>query len=300
MKWIHRAKFLTLLLLVCCFSSQAESLTVVYPEVKAPYDKIFQQITRGIAEEADEEILEIKLSNQFDPDDAAKKITTDKVIALGKRGLQVARKIYKDKPVVVGALPIRPNGISGVSLTADPDELFDYLHELAPKITKVTVLYTPASAWVIDDAKEKAKAKGLSLNGIKVENIREAVKAYDRIFAREDLSQTAIWLPLDPITANDKIIVPVILEKAWSNKMVVFSSKPNHAKRGALFSAIPNNELLGRQLVRLVEKISAQPLPSIVKPLKTVKLAVNLRTAAHLGYEYGSGKRSGFALTFPK
>lgn len=301
MKWIHRSKLLTsALLLACCFFSRAEPITVVYPEVKAPYDKIFQQITRGIAEEAKEDILELKLGDKFDPGDAVEKITTDKVIALGKRGLQVAKKIYKEKPVVVGALPIRPNGISGVSLTADPEELFDYLHELAPEVTKVTVLYTPASAWVIDDARQKAKARGLSLNSIKVENIREAVKAYDRLFAREDLNKTAIWLPLDPITANDKIIVPVILEKAWSNKIVVFSSKPNHAKRGALFSAIPNNELLGRQLVRLIEKISEKPLPPIVNPLKTVKLAVNLRTAAHLGYEYGSGKRSGFALTFPK
>jgi len=300
-KWIHRSKLLTsALLLACCFFSRAEPITVVYPEVKAPYDKIFQQITRGIAEEAKEDILELKLGDKFDPGDAVEKITTDKVIALGKRGLQVAKKIYKEKPVVVGALPIRPNGISGVSLTADPEELFDYLHELAPEVTKVTVLYTPASAWVIDDARQKAKARGLSLNSIKVENIREAVKAYDRLFAREDLNKTAIWLPLDPITANDKIIVPVILEKAWSNKIVVFSSKPNHAKRGALFSAIPNNELLGRQLVRLIEKISEKPLPPIVNPLKTVKLAVNLRTAAHLGYEYGSGKRSGFALTFPK
>ena len=284
----------------CCFFVSAEPLTVIYPDVKAPYDKIFQQITQGIAEETQDNILQIKLPVKFDAADTAKQITTDQVIALGKRGLLVAREIYKKKPVVVGALPIKPNGISGISLTADPDELFDYLHELAPEINKITVFYTPASAWVINDAQTKAAAKGLTLNGIKVENIREAVKAYDRFFAREDLSKTAIWLPLDPITANDKIIVPVILEKAWSNKIVVFSSKPNHAKRGALFSAIPNNQLLGRQLVQLVQRISKQPLPAVVKPLKTVKLAVNLRTAAHLGYEYGSGKRSGFALTFPK
>ena len=300
MKWIHSRILLTLSIVNLCFTASAEPLTVIYPDVKPPYDKIFQQITQGIDEEAQDGIIHLKLSGKFDPVEIAKKITTQKVIALGKRGLLVARQIYQDKSVVVGALPIKPNGISGVSLMADPEELFDSLHDLAPEITTVTVLYTSASAWIIPIAQQKADARGLTLNSIKVDNIRDAVKAYDQIFTDVDLTKTAIWLPLDPITANDKIIVPVILEKAWSNKMVVFSSKPNHAKRGALFSAMPNNKLLGKQLVHLVDKISKPSHPSVVKPLDTVKLAVNLRTAAHLGYDYGSSKRSGFALTFPK
>jgi len=109
----------------------------------------------------------------------------------------------------------------------------------------------------------------------------------------------AIWLPLDPVTANEKIVVPTILEKAWNNKMVVFSSKPAHAKRGALFSALPNNELLGQQLANLIKPVNYQSTPSTVKTLDSIKLAVNLRTAAHLGFDYNSKERSQFALTFP-
>lgn len=277
----------------------AEELTVVYPEVKAPYDIIFQQITRGIESEFNGKVHHLKLPRKFDAKAQANAITTQKIIALGNRGMRIAKELYNDKPVVVGALPIKPNGISGVSLMADPDILFDSLHELAPEITSITVLYSPASEWIISEAQTKALAKGLILHPIAVDDIKAAVIAYNKIFEGSDLEKMAIWLPLDPVTANEKIIVPTILEKAWENKMVVFSSKPTHAKRGALFSALPDNELLGQQLSRLINNVNYKSRPSTVKTLEKIKLAVNLRTAAHLGFDYNTNERSGFALTFP-
>ena len=283
-----------------CNAVHAENVTVIYPDIKAPYDKIFQQITNGIKTEFNGEVFHLKLPRKFNPVTQANKITTQKVIALGKRGMRIAREIYKEKPVVVGALPIKPNGISGVSLMADPDILFESLNELAPEVSIITVLYSPASSWIIKEAAIKAKAKGFTLNHIAVDDIKTAVKAYSAIFEGQDLDKMAIWLPLDPITANEKIIVPTILEKAWENKMVVFSSKPTHAKRGALFSALPDNELLGKQLARLINSVDYKSRPSTVKTLAKIKLAVNLRTAAHLGFDYNSNERSDFALTFPK
>lgn len=297
---IKSLNFLFILLLLSFYIEvSAEELTVVYPEVKAPYDKIFQQITRGIESEFNGTVHHLKLPRKFDAKAQAKAITTQKIIALGNRGMRIAKQLYNDKPVVVGALPIKPNGISGVSLMADPDILFDSLHELAPEITSITVLYSPASEWIISEAQTKAQAKGLILHPIAVDDIKAAVIEYNKIFEGSDLEKMAIWLPLDPVTANEKIIVPTILEKAWENKMVVFSSKPTHAKRGALFSALPDNELLGQQLSRLINTVNYKSRPSTVKTLEKIKLAVNLRTAAHLGFDYNSNERSGFALTFP-
>lgn len=283
-----------------CLTVHAEKITVVYPEVNPPYDIIFQQITQGIETEFNGEVIRLELPNKFDAPAIAKSITTYKIIALGKRGMRIAKELYKEKPVVVGALPIKPNGISGVSLMADPDMLFNSLHELAPEVTTITILYSPASAWIIEDAQKKATAKGLKLNPIAVDDLKAAVKAYNDIFENGNLENMAIWLPLDPITANEQIIVPAVLEKAWDNKMVVFSSKPTHAKRGALFSALPDNELLGRQLAKLINSVNYKDRPSTVKTLEKIKLAVNLRTAAHLGFDYNTNERSGFALTFPK
>lgn len=287
-----------MLSLLSLYSYANDKVTVLYPDVGAPYDVIFNQINVGIASEFNGSVTKIKLPKTFDAKKISSTIKTNKVIALGKGGWTVAKQIYKDKPVVVGALPIKPNGISGVSLMASPEILFESLKELAPQVKTITVVYTDASAWIIDKAKQQAQNQGFLLNPIKVVDIRDAVKKYDELFDNKALEHQALWLPLDPITANDKVIVPTILEKAWANKMVVFSSKPTHAKRGALFSAVPDNELLGKQLAKMVNDISEKP-KSLVTPLNDIKLAVNLRTAAHLGFNYGTSTTSGFALTFP-
>lgn len=299
MNWIRLSLLICCLLFSSTFSTFAEEVTVVYPDVKAPYDTIFQKINLGIKKEFDGDIKLIKIPSKFSAEEVANQIKTDKVIALGRRGLIVAKEIYQKKPVVVGALPITPNGIAGVSLMASPDILFGSLNELAPNVKKVTVLYTQASAWIISSAEEKAKKFGLELVSIPVDDIKAAVMTYNDIFEQDDPEENAIWLPLDPVTANDKVVVPAILKKAWENKMVVFSSKPTHAKRGALFSAIPDNEMLGKQLAKLVNTFDYQKRPSTVAPLDQIKLAVNLRTAAHLGYNYDSKEKSKFALTFP-
>lgn len=291
-----------LLLFFSGFSSHAstEKVTVIYPDVSSPYDKIFSQIINGIESELDNKVIQLKLPRSFNKNEVIQSISTQQVIALGKRGLSIAREVYKEKSVVIGALPIAPNVISGVSLMAAPKALFNSLHELAPQVTTITVLYSIASAWIIDDAKVEAKKRGLVLNAISVENLKSAVTTYNNLFESNKSENMAIWLPLDPITANEKIIVPKILEKAWEKKIVVFSSKPTHAKRGALFSALPDNFTLGKQLASLIKSVSNKESASIVKPLNTIKLAVNLRTAAHLGFNYQPSEVSKFTLTFPK
>lgn len=298
MNWIRI--FLVNIFLCFALSSfaSARSLTVVYPDVKAPYDVIFDKINQGIASEYDGKITHVKLPARFKPEEFSDQIDTDKVIALGKRGLAVAKLLYQEKPVVVGALPIAPNGISGISLMASPETLFSKLKILAPQVKKVLVVHTEQSQWIIEYASKIAKNHQLALNSISVADIKGAAETYNNIFEQSN-GDTAIWLPLDPVTANDKVIVPEVLKKAWENKMVVFSSKPTHAKRGALFSAIPDNEMLGKQLGRFVNTVDHTKRPSTVLPLDKIKLAVNLRTAAHLGYSYDAEKKSEFDLTFP-
>lgn len=282
------------------FSDEVNKVTVIYPDVNAPYDKIFSQIIEGIKSEFKGEIIALKLPRTFDSQQVSKNISTKHVIALGKRGMSIAKEIYQEKSVVVGALPLIPNNLSGVSLMASPTALFNSLNELAPQVKVINVVYSKSSAWLIEEAKEEAKNKGLTLKAIHVDDLKMAVQTYNDLFEKTKTENIAIWLPLDPITANEKIIVPAILEKAWEKKIVVFSSKPTHAKRGALFSALPDNETLGKQLVVLMKTLKNNKSSAVVKPLNTIQLAVNLRTAAHLGYNYQPSVVSDFALIFPK
>lgn len=202
--------------------------------------------------------------------------------------------------MVSGALPITPNSISGISLIADPAYLFNYLEQVAPSVKRIHVAHSKRSDWLIKLAQIAAKEKGLQLNAHKVNNTKEAVEYYQKLFESDISMEDAIWLPTDRIASHDKITLPLILEKAWSREVVVFSSKPSHAKRGALFSTYPDNFALGQHLFDMVQGLAQQPEQKSFAALTSTLLAVNLRTAAHLGLKYSSEQQQQFKLTFPE
>lgn len=301
-KLLYGGIFFVCVMLNTAANAETE-LAIVYPDVPAPYDQIFEEILTGIEQEFTGSHVRHSIKKGVATNDTLNWLQNEKpqmVITLGKRGYRIAKKLYQEKPVVVGALPIRPNGMSGISLLADPQVLFTSLKDLAPQIKSVHVVYSPNSRWLIEIAESKAKALGLTLKMTEVQNVKSALQKYDELLKNINAEEEAVWLPLDPVTANEQVILPKLLERSWSQNLVLFSSKPAHAKRGALFSMFPDHEELGRKLVQMVTSMRESNDPSGVKPLKDMKLAVNLRTAAHLGFEYKNQQKNGFHLTFPQ
>lgn len=295
--------------ILCCFllwmmawsALAAAPLTVLYPQVKAPYDDIFKQIVRGIEHQYQGDMQLQQLDASTSLPQVAKDLRTDTntmVIALGKSGYQVAQQIQHSNSVVIGALPIQPAGLAGISLLTDPKVLFNSLKMLAPSINKVHVLYSDSSHWLINLAIDQGQLQGLEVIAQKVTDLKDAVRQYQELWQNIDPRTTAIWLPLDPVSVNEQIILPKILEVAWERNIVLFSSKPEHAKRGVLFSTFPDHFELGRELVLMVEQLHQAKITATVRPLQQVQLAVNLRTAAHLGMEYKPEVLRQIAITF--
>lgn len=300
-----RKLFVTILLfLLCSYPATArDKLVVVYPEVPAPANLLFEEIVSGIESAYPDNLVIRAIGRTESPDASLEWVNAqhpEMLIALGKRGYRIAKYIYKNRPVAIGALPIRPNGISGISLLADPGVMFDLLKELAPHISVVNVVYSPSSRWLMSLAAEQASEKGLTFNQIEVKSLKDAISTYDDMLSKIDPNTEAVWLPVDKITAHEQVILPNLLEKSWEQNVVLFSSKPAHAKRGALFSVVPDNEALGRQLVKMVRAIHQSKDAARVIPLQDMRLAVNLRTAAHLGFDYKSQQKEQFHLTFPQ
>lgn len=291
-------------------------IAIFYPEAKEPYHSIYQEIIAGSIKAANEYEQAIRfekfiITKKFDSEQIANSLKLKniyKVIVLGRSGWKLAKALAKfvnrDSTnvfqVVSGALPISPNGVSGVSLITDPAYLFDYLNQVASNVKQVHVAYSKKSAWLIELAKSAALEKGLKLNVKYVTNTAQAIAFYQKIFDSRILNEDAIWLPLDSISSHDKITLPLILEQAWAKEVVVFSSKPSHAKRGALFSTYPDNFALGQHLFTMVQELKQQPEQKSFAALKSTRLAVNLRTAAHLGLKYSSKQQQQFKLTFPQ
>ena len=280
----------------------AATLAVLYPQVKAPYNKVFEQILDGIASEHDERLLKIPLNKKFDKAEVLDRLhenRVDMVITLGRRSYSMVSELKNRYPFVSGALPLSPNGIPGVSLIADPDTLFSRLEKLAPKVTRVFVVYSPRNQWLMGLAEKAAAERDLKLVSYQVEDLAQAVDRYQQILSEAHSYSDAIWLPLDKITANEKVVLPLLLERTWRKKLVLFSSKPAHARRGALFSIYPDNERSGARLAQMVQEIHRLGNNPGVEPLRTVKVGVNLRTAAHLGLEYSRQQKLSFYAVFP-
>jgi len=281
----------------------AEQVAVIYPEISSTYKEVFDKILAGIQTQNGFTFHLYPLAKDFKINQLHDNLHTDRVagvIALGKRGYLAAKKLPGDLPTVYGALPLVPNGISGISLSADPQKLFQRLKILVPDAKRIFVVYSPNSnGWLMPLAEQAARNIGLDLQTFPADNLRDAMHQYRQLLQNIHGRENTIWLPLDQITANDDVVLPMLLREAWDKDLVICSSKPSQVQRGALFSMYPDNFGLGQDLAKLLNRQLTNKIKASVKPLGKLQIAVNLRTAAHLDLSYNPNQQQEFNLTFP-
>lgn len=300
-----------LALFVFCFPqwtrADSPSVAVLYPELREPFRGIFLEIVSGI-----ESALKVPVkSYTLSSDDSGLKSQLAQehiqvAITLGRSGLLAARKLADTLPVVVGATFVSPGGenrgLAGITLAPAPEVLFNRLKKLASEIKRVSVVYDPKSkSWEIDQARKAAKENGLTLNALPAEDIRSSALLYRTVLDESRENGSAIWLLQDDAAMDERALLPLILKEAWDNNLVVFSSNPDHVRKGALFSLYPDNIGMGRSLAAMARKRwqSGVGGDAVIEPLKDLLLAVNLRTAEHLGLRFDSEERRRFDLVFP-
>lgn len=287
----------------------AGSLAVVYPDIGEPYRSIFAQIIEGIEEGATTGVRNYPVGPNQDPADfneQLKRNGTKVVIALGRQGLKAVSGLDRDIPVVVGgvlAIPEAGNrNMTGVSLTPDPALLFSRLKSLLPGVKRVIVVYNPHNnEWLIRLAREAAKAQGLELLAHEARDLAGAARLYEAAFASSESRRDAVWLPQDGTTVDENTILPLVLKESWNRNVPVFSSSFLHVKKGALFALYPNNMEMGRTLASsALAAMSGEVRRRGVLPLREVLVAVNLRTASHIGLNIGYQQQRSFDSIFPE
>jgi putative ABC transport system substrate-binding protein len=184
-----------------CTKVVAEPLTVVYPQVKAPYDEIFKQIIRGVEHQQQGHLQLVEIDSTTSLDQVAKDLAKDptiQVIALGKSSYQVAQQVQRTNAVVVGALPLQSSNLAGISLLTDPKVLLDSLKMLAPSITRVHVVYSESSRWLINAAIEQAPNYGIEVVAEQVNDLKEAVNRYQdcKVSTQPPVPSGCRWMPL--------------------------------------------------------------------------------------------------------
>lgn len=284
-------------------------IAVVYPDIGEPYRGIFLQIIEGIEERTHSRVPSFPVGANLDLPaltDDMRRLDIRVVIALGRNGLKAATSLSRDIGIVAGAIVSAPDadarGIAVHSLAPDPSLLFDRLKLMMPTAKRVYVVYDPRqNGWLISLAQEAAKSRGLELVAMEAPDLKTATRLYQDVIVSADPKKDALWLPQDSTTVEESTVLPMILQESWNRSFVVFSSNVGHVRRGALFSLYPNNLELGRNLAgsALSRIATGHAAARAVVPLKDVLIAVNVRTATHLGLGIDV-KRQSFDLVFPE
>ncbi len=286
----------------------AGAIAVIYPDIGEPYRNVFMQIIEGIEDEAKVRVANYAVGSNVDIGElknALRRQDAKVVIALGRQGMKAASALDRNIGVVVGGVLTAPENEMRDhpvnSLTPDPSLLFSRLKGLMPAARRVFTVYDPRqNAWLMRLAKEAARAQGLELVTYEAPDLRSAMRAYQEILAAADSRQDAIWLPQDSTTVEEGSVLPLVLQESWNRNLAVFSSSFGHVRRGVLFSLYPDNVGLGRHLAGSALGYLASGSHSArgMIPLREVLMAINLRTAKHLGLN--PSRQQGFDLAFPE
>lgn len=283
---------------------------MIHPDAPPPYRDVFEAILSGIEIAGDENMVStFSLEDDDSTTDIEEWVKNNElktVVSLGRMGVALCNNMETSIHVVVGAI-LNPvdlgcESYSGVALTPAPVLLFDRLKRLKPDIDTVTVVYDDqVSSWLLKHAHLAAQKHGLKLNAYPVRNVRQAAQIYRRILSSPPDSSHAIWLPQDPYTVDQKVILPELLKASWDYDFIVFSSNPSHVQRGVLFALYPDYERMGQRLGAIAaNRVDLSKVKkNHIEPLRDVLIAVNLRTANHLGLNLSNSQISEFDLTFP-
>jgi len=285
-------------------SVAVSKIAVVYPRVREPFRSVFQSIADGAEREAPGRVETIEVdadSNTVNIVEMLEQQQIDAAILLGKRGLDISSAMSPNTRKVVGAVfaspTSLPSDVSGISLAPAPDLLFAKVHELAPSVERVTVVHgDDDNAWLVELGRAAAQASGLQFRSVAATTLRDAANAYRDILQEGRSDKDAVWLLQASSFLNENSLLQMILREAWNRNLVVFSSNPSHVPKGALFSLFPDNAALGEELARLA--ISSGNDQQALRPVRSLKTALNIRTADHLGLGLNED-RDGFDMVFP-
>ncbi len=285
------------------------SIAVIYPDVKAPYNSIFSQIIEGINQQSEVKIKEYSLDDRVDNVVLRKKLedqNTEVIIALGRRGIEVTQTLGLKKPIVIGAASLTPEfmdiygkSVSAIRLAPDPDLMFSRLRELMPQSKRIIVVTSAdRESWLMGAAYEAAKKHDFELLIHNASEVRAAAHLYSVVMDNMRPETDTLWLPPDDESVDVRGILPAILQDAWDRRVAVFGSNPVYVKRGALFALYPDNLKMGRRLATLAMD-SVKNGSVKIFPTQDVLMAVNIRTAEHLGLGKIIKKQQEFDVVYP-
>jgi putative ABC transport system substrate-binding protein len=245
---------------------------------------------RVAAAAAEQRLAGARELDPADPELADKLKDATVVLAVGRKALKAAREHVAGKPVVfcmvLGVNRVDLSGtVTGVPLEADPAQVLTRIREVAPKVKKVGMVYSPAqSGYYLERARAAATAQGVTLVLAPVTDAGAARDAVDAMVGKIH----ALWLPPDPKLFSQELSA-YVLGQAAENKLPLFGFGEGLTAEGALGAVSPDFADVGDRAGKLAAAIAAKPegqrIPVPPPEYAPGALSLNLRSAGALGID---------------
>jgi len=262
-----------------------ENVLILYPQVREPYTKIYQDTLEGIAEvyKGAHTLLAVIPGQPLEPGVVAR-AAPNLYVALGNDAARELGIVAPEGPVITTAnqdvaFKVRHQ----LAYYPDPDTLLAQLQRFQPGIRSLSVVAETDTNPYQQRVRETLAQAGIGLKVCVAGSLPESAVCYRQLLDAAT-SQDAIW-----ILHGGKLLEPAllanILSAAWERQLTVLSSNPDHVRRGALLSLYPNNLSAGRQLGDMITACLApgKCTRSETRYLHTMGIALNERTSRHLG-----------------
>ena len=276
-----------------------QALTVMYPQIRQPFLKVYETIARGAAKGFAGRTNELVLAKNQSGEQLKKQLTNKLIIALGGRGVTQALSLGFEQPLIVGAVSGQLPEVYGLSMIPDVHVVANKLEVLAPTTARVFVVaHAEKNIADLEAAQIAFNKVGVQLLINKAKDIRDAANIYRKLTAKLKAGD-AVWiLPGDRFVNNS--LLSILLQAAWRDDFVVFSSNPSHVNRGALFSVYPDNFQMGVRLGEIARQLAeGSQAPVQMEPLRNVSVSINQRTSNHLGITISDDMKEHVDLILP-
>jgi ABC-type uncharacterized transport system substrate-binding protein len=163
--------------------------------------------------------------------------------------------------------------MSGVAMDVSAKVQIQALRKILPKAEKIGVIYNPA---VSASFVAVSKKEGISLIASPASSVSQIMPALEKMLAQQI---DVFWLIPDPIVASQSM-ARYILETTLKANVPVMAPSPSFVRNGALFSVSAGYDKIGKQTVRLIQRILAKGVSkvSIEEPAELL-LTINVKAA---------------------
>ncbi len=217
------------------------------------------------------------------------------VIAVGGKAAALMKDAALSAPLVYATV-LHPasKGLAGSKITGVPMEVpalhvFPRLKQLAPRVTRVGVLYDPTTSTdMVEGAVRAAADLGLAVVAKPVRDPRDLRAAAESMVATID----ALWLLPDSRIMTQEVTTYLLLF-ASERRIPLMGFLDKMTQLGAVASFAPDFSDIGRRAGQLAKELAARPpekrFPVPPPAFSPGALSINLRTAAQIGLSVPAG-----------